>query len=252
MVFVDEHQCHFLPQLNGARVVAMVALYCKTKEMATKKTIAIIGASGNMGSAIAKSLANENYRLLLFAHHQEKVNELINEIKGINSSADVDSMGCPFDASWEADIIIPAVNYKVEKELAEKIKDVATQKVVISISNPLNENYDGLVTPADRSAAEELQEELPNSKVVKAFNTVFAGDFSQPVIDGKQVDVLMAGNDEEALTIASEIVKAAGFNPIIAGKLSVSRTLENMTALLIQLNNKYNYNWVGGWKVLHN
>lgn len=220
--------------------------------MATKKTIAIIGASGSMGSAIAKSLAKENYRLLLFANQQEKVEQLINEIKSINTSADVDSMVCPFDASWEADIIIPAVNYKVEKEVAEKIKAVATQKIVISISNPLNENYDGLVTPDNSSAAEELQEELPDSKVVKAFNTVFAGDFSQPIIDGKQVDVLIAGNDEEALKTTGEIVKAAGFNPIIAGKLSVSRTLENMTALLIQLNMKYKYNWVGGWKVLHN
>lgn len=220
--------------------------------MATKKTIAIIGASGNMGSAIAKKLASGNFRLLLFANHREKVEQLINEIKSVHPSADVDSMACPFDASWEADIIIPAVNYKVEKEVAEKIKQVATQKVVISISNPLNEKFDGLVTPADSSAAEELQHYLPDSKVVKAFNTVFAADFFQPVIDGKQVDVFIAGNDEEALETVSEMVSVAGFNPIVAGDLSASRTLENMTALLIQLNQKYNYNWLGGWKVLHN
>ena len=220
--------------------------------MATKKTIAIIGASGNMGSAIAKKLANGNFRLLLFANHQEKVEQVINEIKSTNPSADIDGMGCPFDACWEADIIIPAVDYKVEKEVAEKIKEVATQKVVISISNPLNEKYDGLVTSANSSAAEDLQSHLHDSQVVKAFNTVFAGDFSQPVIDGKQVDVLIAGNDEEALKTVSEIVSTAGFNPIIAGNLSVSRTLENMTALLIQLNMKYNYKGVSGWKVLHN
>src|SRR5574337_795483 len=108
--------------------------------MATKKTIAIIGASGKMGSAIAKSLSKGNYRLLLIANQHEKVEQLIDEIKSNNPSADVDSMGCPFDASWEADIIIPAVKYKVEKEVAEKIKQVATQKIVVSISNPLNEN----------------------------------------------------------------------------------------------------------------
>jgi len=48
------------------------------------------------------------------------------------------------------------------------------------------------------------------------------------------------------------MVDEAGFNLIIAGDLATSRTLENMTALLIQLNLRYNYNWVGGWKVLHN
>lgn len=220
--------------------------------MATKKTIAIIGASGQMGSAIAKSLSKGNYRLLLIANQHEKVEQLIDEIKGNNPSADVDSMGCSFDASWEADIIIPAVKYKVEKEVAEKIKQVATQKIVISISNPLNEEYSGLITATEESAAEVLQNYLPDSKVIKAFNTVFSGDFSQPVIDGKQVDVFIAGNDEEALTTVSELVADAGFNPIVTGGLSVSRTLENMTALLIQLNRKYNYKGIGGWKVLHN
>lgn len=220
--------------------------------MASKKTIAIIGATGSMGSAIAKSLAKSNYRLLLFARDQEKVQQLINEIKSTDPNADIDCMGCPFDASWEADIIIPAVNYEVEKQVAESIKDVATQKIVISISNPLNERYDGLVTAPGTSAAEELQTYLPDSKIVKAFNTVFAGDFSQPVIGGKQADVLIAGNDDESVEVVSKVVADAGFNPVVAGGLSTSRTLENMTALLIQLNSRYNYNWVGGWKVLHN
>src|SRR5947209_3256186 len=82
------------------------------------------------------------------------------------------------------------------------------------------------------------------SKVVKAFNTIFAADFSSPVIDGKQVDAFVAGNDEEALQTVSDLVITAGFNPIIAGDLSVSRTLENMQLLLIQLTMKYNYNWL--------
>src|SRR5579875_2864223 len=136
--------------------------------MATKKTIAIIGATGKMGSAIAKNLSKGNYRLLLFANSQEKAQKLANEIKKENPIADIDCSGCPFDASWEADIIIPAVKYNVEKEVAKKIKDVATQKIVVSISNPLNENFDGLITASDSSAAEELQDLLPNSKVVKA------------------------------------------------------------------------------------
>jgi NADPH-dependent F420 reductase len=220
--------------------------------MATRKTIAIIGASGKMGSAISKSLSKGNYRLLLIANQHQKVEQLINEIKSNNPLADVDSMGCSFDASWEADIIIPAVQYQVEKEVAEKIKQVATQKIVVSISNPLHENYSGLATARQESAAEELQNYLPDSKVIKAFNTVFSGDFSQPVIDGKQVDVFIAGDDEEALKTVSELVADAGFNPVVTGGLSVSRTLENMTALLIELNSKYGYKGIGGWKVLHN
>lgn len=220
--------------------------------MKTKQTIAIIGATGNMGSAIAKSLSKGNYRLLLYANDQDKIPTLVEQIKIENVSADVEAFACSVQASWEADIIITAVPYEAEKEVAEKIREMANQKIVISIANPLNGSYNGLVTAPDTSAAEELQKLLPNSKVIKAFNTTFAADFSNPVIDGKTADAFIAGNDEDALQIVSELVQTAGFNPIIAGDLSVSRTLENMQLLLIQLGIKNNYNWLAGWKILHN
>lgn len=215
------------------------------------QTIAIIGASGNMGSAISKSLSKGNYRLLLCANEQDKVQAVVEEIKSNNPSANLEAIDCSAEASWEADIIIVAVPFTAEKEVAQKIKEVANQKIVISISNPLNSTYNGLVTASDTSAAEELQKLLPNAKVVKAFNTTFAADFSSPVIDDKQVDAFIAGNDESALQAAAELVSTAGFNPLVAGDLTVSRTLENMQLLLIQLNMKYNYNWLAGWKILH-
>jgi len=220
--------------------------------MKTKQTIAVIGATGNMGAAISKSLSKGNYRLLLCANNQDKVQALVQQIKSGQPSADVEALDCSVQASWEADVIIAAVPYEAEKEVAEKIKEMANQKIVISIANPLNSTYDGLVTAPDTSAAEELQKLLPHSKVVKAFNTTFAADFSTPIIDGKQVDAFIAGNDEEALQTVTELVTTAGFNPIISGDLSVSRTLENMQLLLIQLGMKYNYNWLAGWKILHN
>jgi 8-hydroxy-5-deazaflavin:NADPH oxidoreductase len=220
--------------------------------MKTKQTIAIIGAGGSMGSAIARSLAKGSYRLLLKGNNKEKLESLLDEIKQNEPGADVEIAECPVNAGWEADIIIAAVPYSAEKELAEKIKDVANQKIVISISNPLNSSYDGLITDGNTSAAEELQKLLPGSKVIKAFNTTFAADFSRPEIDGKLVDSFIAGNDKAALETVAELVRTAGFNPVIAGELSISRTLENMQLLLIRLGMKNNYNWHAGWKILHN
>lgn len=204
-----------------------------------------------MGSAISKSLSKGNYRLLLCANDQDKVQAVVEEIKSSNPSANVEAIDCALEASWEADIIIVAVPFAAESEVAKKIQEVSNQKIVISISNPLNSTYNGMVTAPDTSAAEELQKLLPNAKVVKAFNTTFAADFSAPIIDSKQIDAFIAGNDENALKIVSELVSAAGFNPLVAGDLTVSRTLENMQLLLIQLNMKYNYNWLAGWKILH-
>src|SRR5688572_3856492 len=125
--------------------------------MQTKQTIAIIGATGNMGSAIAKSLSKGNYRLLLLKDDKRDINGLVEEIKSINPNADVEPVDCSYNATWEADIIIAAVPYSADKDVADKIREVANQKIIISIANPLNATYDGLVTSPDTSAAEELQ-----------------------------------------------------------------------------------------------
>lgn len=218
----------------------------------TKQTIAIIGAGGNMGSAIAKSIAGGNYRLLLFDRNPGQLGSLTEEIQQVHPEADVERMSCPHESSWEADIIILAVPHGAEKKLADKVREVASQKIVISIANPIDEDFSQLITDPDTSAAEALQRWLPNSKVVKAFNTTFAADFNQPVIDGKQVDAFIAGDDEKAIQTVTELVETVGFNPIVSGDLSVSGTLERMQLLLMQLTIKNEYNWLAGWKILHN
>jgi len=219
--------------------------------MRTKQTIAIIGASGSMGTAISKSLSRGNYRLLLFAGDKGKLKNLEKEIINAHPGADVESVNCSYTASWEADVIIVAAPFAAEKEIAAKIREVANQKIVVSIANPLNDSFTALVTPPDTSAAEELQKLLPHSKVIKAFNTTFAAAFAQPVIDGKQADAFIAGNDEDALETVKELVQTAGFNPVVAGNLAMSRTLEHMQLLLIGLAMKYDYDRLAGWKILH-
>lgn len=219
--------------------------------MQTKQTIAIIGATGNMGSALAKSLAKGNYRLLLKSSRQEALKELAEAIMAETPAADIEGIACPREASWEADVIIPAVPFDAQPDVAERIREVANQKIVISIANPLNETYTGMVTPGNTSAAEELQKLLPHAKVVKAFNTTFAADFASPVINGQQVDAFIAGNDSDALETVSELVMTTGFNPIVSGDLSASRMLESMQLHLIQLSQQYDYNGLAGYKILH-
>jgi predicted dinucleotide-binding enzyme len=122
------------------------------KMMSTKQTIAVIGASDKMGAAICKKLATGNNRLLLFANEKEKVKALANEITTGTEYAEVEVLECPTDASWEADVIVLAVPCDSEKEIAEKIREVANQKLVITINNPV----------------EALQQLLPHSKLVQA------------------------------------------------------------------------------------
>ena len=216
--------------------------------MSNKNTITIIGM-GRMGEAIATGLSNGKDRVLLFDRTYTKAEKLANKLKSKNTSYDVEAIDCEINACWEADIIIPAVPYSAQAEVAKKIKEKANQKIVIGMANPFNKEFNGLAT--DTSAGEELQKQLPNSKVVKAFNTIFSKLIYDPVIDGEPLDCYLAGNDPAAVDTVSELVKTIGFNPVEVGDISASRTLELMSVLLIKVNGKYKFP-KAGWKLLHN
>lgn len=216
-----------------------------------KTTIAIIGAGGNMGKGIATALASKsNYRLLLCDNDLVTTEALAKDLKRTNPNADVEAIDCSANASWEADIVIPAIPYSAQKSVAEKIKPFVNQKIVVSLVNPMNETMTALAT--DSSAAEELQLLLPNAKVVKAFNTTFAGTFYEPVVDSVPVDVFVAGDDEQSVKAVSKLAKTIGYNPVFAGGLATSKTLELMQFMLIQITVRDNLNWKTGWKLLHN
>src|SRR5690606_8049817 len=109
----------------------------------------------------------------------------LGKLKSSLSTSDVKAMidtnDCAKEVAWEADIIILACAYKVEKEIIERIREVATGKILISISNPFDVNYSDLVRSTTTSAAEELQKLLPHSKVVKVFNMTLGDDIASTV-----------------------------------------------------------------------
>lgn len=222
-----------------------------------KKTIAIIGADGKMGSGMALSIARAGYRVLVTDHDQEDLSSLIGRLPLLVGKirlkvpqADIGIVVEPKEASWEADIVIPTVPYQAQAAVATEIKDVVTGKIVISVVNPLNHTSDNLLTAPTISAAEELAAILPDSNVVKAFNTVFALEFKKPKTNGHSVDVFVAGDNDDAVGQVMVLVKDIGFNPLWAGKLSMSRTLEGMMLLMTSLSRENNSQRPAGWKLL--
>lgn len=215
-----------------------------------KATVAVIGATGKMGRGLSHNLARAGYRVLLVGHAVDKLEKLQGEIVLSTPGANTEVVNCVTESSWEADIIVPAVTYCHQKEVAEKMRDVVPGKIIIDLTNPLNSSLDGLLTQKDISAAEEMQQLLPHSHVVKAFNTVFAADFYTDKIALQIPDCFVAGDDNESVAIVAQLVRDVGFNPVIAGKLVASRTLESMMVLLIGIAARYNYNGFTAWKVL--
>jgi NADPH-dependent F420 reductase len=229
-----------------------------TRETPTRKTIAILGAAGRMGWPIAKSMARAGHHVLLADDAGEdrppsarKLPSLVATIRRGATRANVEIVSSSKEASWEADIIVPAVPFEVQTEVARRIENVAAGKIVISVINPLNKTCDGLLTPPTTSAAELLAHDLPHSKIVKAFNTIPTAYIEKPMVAGKFVDVFVAGDDDEAVSTVMQLVRDAGLSPVFVGGLAMSRTLESMMVLLISLCARNQFLEPVGWKVVH-
>ena len=97
----------------------------------------------------------------------------------------------------KGDIVILALWYPVNLSVAEQFKEQLAGKVVIDIANPLNETFDGIATQPGSSSAEELAQALPESKIIKAFNTTFAGTLADGEVAGQPLDVFIAGDNAE-------------------------------------------------------
>jgi predicted dinucleotide-binding enzyme len=187
--------------------------------MKTKQTIAVIGNTGNMQAAFLKALSKGNYRLLLCSNKREKMTDLENDIVSSNASADVETIECAVNAGWEADIIISSASPLEEQAMAGTLKEVVCQKIVISIGAALSDTNIGLSFEAVSNSAEQLQSLLPNSKVVKVVKTRLASESSEQILNGPQQNVIIAGEDKEAINTVSDLLSSAGFNPVFTSAL---------------------------------
>ena len=128
--------------------------------------------------------------------------------------------------------MILAVPYASAVPVVAQYGDALAGKVIIDITNPVNDDATGLVTPDGSSAAQEIAKAAPASAhVVKAFNTVF-GHVLAP---GRQLDVLFAGDDARANASVSAFIESLGLRPLDAGGLEVARWLEGTGLVMISL-----------------
>lgn len=151
--------------------------------MHTPQTIAIIGATGKAGTAIAEALIPGNFRLLLFARDETRLKNLVDHLATKNPTKCVLPFSCAYAAGWEADIIVFAVPFPAEQEIACRIKAVANQKIVVSLSG---------------HCVDALQSNLPHSKIVHL-------EFPA---NGQQAGITAHGQDAEALDTINEIIQS--------------------------------------------
>jgi 8-hydroxy-5-deazaflavin:NADPH oxidoreductase len=192
--------------------------------------VTIIGA-GNMGRALGRRFVDGGHNVKVLDRHPEKAESVASELGGSAEGGETSP-----DAI-AGDVVVFAVYYPGGKEMAEQYAGQIEGKTVVDISNPVNESFDDLVDLPAGSAAEEIAAVAPDSaKVVKAFNTTFASTLAEGKAAGEvPLDVLIAGDDEDAKRKVAELAESGGLRPIDAGELRRARELEVTGLLHIRL-----------------
>lgn len=203
--------------------------------------VAIIG-SGNVGKAIAHATTGVGHAVTVAAPVPDELESLASEVPVATTTSNEDAVG-------DADVVVFAVPADAVEGIVGEVGERLSGKIVIDVTNPLKPDLSGLSTDG-LSVAEQIQREVPDAKVVKAFNTVLAANQADPVVDGTRLDGFVAGDDDDAKARVSELLAAIGYRPVDVGPLVAARYLEGMAYLNIALNARNDMPWQTAWKLV--
>lgn len=141
------------------------------------------------------------------------------------------------EAATDGEMVVIALPYTACAQALPPLAGALAQKIVIDATNPLQDDWSPLLLGQETSAAEEIQRRLPASRLVKAFNTIFADVMTPERIQrpGGAVTAFIASDQAEALGAVGSLAAAMGFAPVTINKLSAARQLEAMATLNIEL-----------------
>ena len=211
--------------------------------------ITIIGA-GNMARGISRRLLAGGNDVTLAARDETQATELAQQLRSAAKSGATVTVA-PFGGPITADIVVLAVPYSSAPSIIQRYGGELAGKVIVDITNPMNKTYDDLATPPGSSAAEEIAKLVPaGAKVIKAFNTTFAGTLTGGQVAGQPLDVFIAGDDAEAKALLADAIQAGDMRPIDVGPLRRARQLESIGLLHITLQGTLGTNWMSAIKIL--
>jgi predicted dinucleotide-binding enzyme len=208
-------------------------------------TLTIIG-SGNIGTAVAGiATAGGN-----------SVQILSRDLQHAQAAAESAGSGATAGTLGDAltgDIVVLAIPHPAIDEVLATYSGALDGKTIVDVTNPLDfSTFDSLVTPADASAAAQIQAAVPGARVLKAFNTTFAATLATRSVGGENTTtVLIAGDDAEAKAELATVVTDGGLNAVDAGSLKRARELESVGFLQLTLAAGEKIQWTGGFALVN-
>ena len=191
----------------------------------TVKTIGLIGA-GHIGSQVARLAVRHGYEVVISnSRGPETLTDLVREL-GARARA-----GTTAQAAEAGDIVVVTIPLK---SIGSVPVEPLSGKIVIDTNNYYPQR-DGHIPELDReqvTTSELLQRHLPTSRVVKAFNHIYAAELTThgqaPGTPNRRA-LAIAGDDAEAKRVVTRLIDQFGFDVVDIGPLSESWRIQRDT-----------------------
>mgnify|MGYP001620157915 CR=1 FL=1 len=230
--FIDRGRRDFIRAAAGSAAVLALAgspwaALAQTASAASLK-IATLGA-GRIGGTLGALWVKAGHSVMFSSRHPEQLKSLVDEL-GARARA-----GTPAEAVAFADVVLLEVPYHALPQLARDFgRDLAAKALVLDATNPFA-HRDGEIGAwaREKGAGAAAAELLPGARLVRAFNAVGAARLPEA---GKRppaerLGMPMAGDDAQALALASRLVREVGFEPVVIGPLAMGKHLVPGTPL---------------------
>jgi NADPH-dependent F420 reductase len=202
--------------------------------------VGILGGTGPQGRGLARRLAAAGHDVVIGSRSAERAERVAAEYLGAENSGRI--IGASNSDAATAELVIVTVPYDGHAELLSSLSHQLNGKIVVDCVNPLGFDSRGpyplRVTAG--SAAQEAEQLLPESTVIAAFHHVSAVLLDDPTVESFTDDVLVLGEDRDAVAVVCDLATAIpGARGIYAGRLRNAGQVEALTANLIAINRRY-------------
>ena len=205
----------------------------------TGETIAVIGGTGKLGTAIARRLAKAGRKVIIGSRSAQSAERAAAEVGlGLTGLANA-------DAAIAGSILIVTVPFAAQEQTLAEIAPHVAGKIVVDTTVPLvPPKVMRVQLPPEGSAAQRAQKLLgPGVRVVSAFHNVAAHKLATD--QDINCDVLVFGDDKSARAEVVALVAQTGLRGIHGGALANSAAAEAMTSVLIFINKTYQVDGAG-------
>jgi 8-hydroxy-5-deazaflavin:NADPH oxidoreductase len=191
--------------------------------------IGMVG-SGREGGALGTAFVKAGHQVMFSSRHPEELKSLVDGLGPLAKAGTVEQ------AIAFGDVVAIVIPYTAMEQIGkDHAAALAKKALVIDVSNPIaRRDGDDLVKWVEQQGGAGLATAklLPGAHIVRAFNAIgsakLAEDAHRP---GQLVGVPIAGDDQNALAIASKLIGEIGFEPVVVGGLSMGKYLVPGTPL---------------------